>query len=95
MFFLYVNGNGLFISVLSHNLSQNYLGSFLRFGSARCLGLETVGSIRGQYGWPGSFVSLRGRIGRLRIRLGESESRVPYDRRTSRSTDKSLSTGNT
>ena len=45
---------------------------------------------RGRSWGPGTFLSPWERIGRLRIRLAESKSRVQDDRRTSRPTGKSL-----
>ncbi|MBU9735741.1 hypothetical protein KTH81_03665 [Lachnospiraceae bacterium ASD3451] len=66
------------------------LALFLGASHVRCLGLGTAGGIRGRSGRPGSFVSPWERIGRLRIRLVKSESRVQDARRTSRPTGKSL-----
>ena len=65
-------------------------GFCLGFGSARRLCRGIAGGIRGGFRLRGSFVSPRERIGRLRIRLVKSESRVQDDRRTSRPTGKSL-----
>ena len=69
---------------------RTHLAFFPEASYVLCLRLGTAGGIRGRSGRPGTFVSSWERIGRLSLRLAESERRVQDDRRTSRPTGKSL-----